>query len=63
VNKIKKPSIFSEGFFGAGEGTRTPTVSRLILSQLRLPFRHSGILCGCAIGDQSLLTNDILTKI
>ena len=25
---------------GAGEGTRTPTVSLLILSQARLPFRH-----------------------
>ena len=28
---------------GAGEGTRTPTVSLLILSQARLPFRHTGI--------------------
>lgn len=29
--------------FGAGEGTRTLTVSHLILSQTRLPFRHTGL--------------------
>ena len=28
--------------FGADEGTRTPMVSRMILSHLRLPFRHIG---------------------
>ncbi len=28
---------------GAGRGTRTPTVSRPILSRVRLPFRHPGV--------------------
>ena len=41
--KQKKAVDFSTAFFGAGEGTRTPTVSLLILSQARLPFRHTGI--------------------
>ncbi len=39
---LEKPAAF-QVLFGAGGGTRTHTVSRTILSRLRLPFRHTGI--------------------
>ena len=42
--KEKKIHSFDEWIFciGAQGGTWTHTVSRMILSHVRLPFRHSG---------------------
>jgi hypothetical protein len=43
--KIQEINDFKDFIFmyGAGEGTRTPTVSLSILSRTRLPFRHTGL--------------------
>lgn len=39
----KLPSVKPLKSFGADGGSRTRKVSRLILSQMRLPFRHIGL--------------------
>ena len=41
-----------KSFLGAGGRTRTDTVSRRILSAVRLPFRHTGI---CAKGIANII--------
>jgi hypothetical protein len=42
MNFKENPVQKVQGFYGAGGRTRTGTVSRMILSHVRLPFRHTG---------------------